>query len=120
MAIVRMDPNVKPTPMDELSWNVYVEKKWHKAKVEEQERQLKDYLVSEKEASGIDRMTTSKFLGHDAAMLYMARRKGKPAEKGVRFQCYDVRALEEWMDSEKPETDCFAQDNLEKFAEWHF
>ena len=46
--------------------------------------------------------------------------EGKPSEPFVRYSLTDPDAVIDWMDETRPETDGFAQDNLEAFCQWHF
>lgn len=116
--VPRIDPSVTPTDMDKLTVAKSIERKWHEEMVEPLEERLKDELLRRKETEGIDKITTSKFLGFEAGTLLLQKRKGKPSEKGEKFAVYDVQAVIDWMDEERPETDSFASDNLEAFAEW--
>ena len=116
----RIDASVAPTDMDKLTVAKSIEKKWHDEMVEPLESKVKDELLRRKEEEGIDKITTSKFLGYEGGTMLLSKRKGKPSEKGTRFTCYDVDKAIDWMDRERPDTDCFAQDNIEQFAEWHF
>ena len=118
--VPRIDPSVAPTDMDKLTVAKSIEKKWHEEMVEPLEAKVKEDLLRRKEEEGIDKITTSKFLGFEGGTMLLQKRKGKPGEKGERFYVYDVQAVIDWMDAERPDTDCFAQDNLEQFAEWHF
>lgn len=118
--IPRIDPSVAPTDMDKLCVAKSIEKKWHEEMVEPLESKVKEDLLRRKEEEGIDKITTSKFLGFDGGTMLLQKRKGKPGEQGEKFAVYDVQALVDWMDAEKPDTDCFAADNIELFAEWYF
>lgn len=66
---------------------------------------------------GIDRKRSTVFGSKNA---YITVQEGKPSEEAERFDVIDIQALTDWMDETRPDTDCFAADNLAAFAEWHF
>ena len=44
--------------------------------------------------------------------------EGKKPEPFVRYALSDPQKATDWMDENRPDTDCFAQDNLELFCRW--
>ncbi len=118
--VPRIDPSVEPTDLDRLVVAKAIGNLWNQERVKPLEDKLKAELLEAKDRLGVDKMTTSKFLGPDAGMLYLARKKGKQGEDVERFYMYDIDKLVDWMDRERPETDGFASEYIEKFAEWHF
>lgn len=51
---------------------------------------------------------------------YITVKEGKPSETVREFQMVDAQAVTDWMDETRPDTDCFAADNLALFCEWWF
>lgn len=81
------------------------------------EAEVKEEMLEEYLENGNDRKRSPLF-GKGAG--YLGVQEGKPSEKVTKFQVVDPQAVIDWMDEQRPDTDCFAQDNLELFAKWHF
>lgn len=87
------------------------------SRVKALEDEVKAEFLEEYERDGTDRKRSPMF-GKEAGWLTM--KEGKPSEHVTRFQVDDPQKVIDWMDRERPETDSFAQDNLEMFAKWWF
>jgi len=81
------------------------------------EDECKEEFMERYRADGTDRMRSTVF---DPKAAWMTLRGGRPSERVRRFQLNDPQAAIDWMDAARPETDGFAQDNLERFCEWWF
>ena len=81
------------------------------------EDEVKAEFVEEYETNGTDRKRSPMF-GSKAGCLTM--KEGAKSERVRRFQMNDAQKVIEWMDEQRPDTDCFASDNLAQFAEWWF
>lgn len=81
------------------------------------ENECKDEVLKCYLEEGIDRRRSKVF---DPKAAYITVQAGKPSEEAQRFDVIDIDALTDWMDETRPDTDCFAADNLAMFAEWYF
>lgn len=95
-----------------------VAKKFNDEFVEPLETQAKQELLEDYKTNGTDRRTTPN-LGDGMGKLYVKAGKTIPSEEKKRFVVYDKQALDDWMDAERPDTDCFVSENIEQFAEWY-
>ena len=105
-----------PTKFDVLVAAKATEKEFSK-RVKALETECKEEFMERYRSDGTDRMRSTVF---DSKAAWMTLKGGKPSEKVTRFQVNDIQAVIDWMDETRPDTDCFAQDNLAQFAEWHF
>lgn len=81
------------------------------------EAECKDEVLKGYLEEGNDRKRSKVF---DPKAAYITVLAGKPSEEAERFDVIDLDALVDWMDETRPDTDCFAADNLAMFAEWYF
>lgn len=86
-------------------------------RVKKLEDEVKAAFVDEYKSGGSDRKR-SRIFGNKAG--YLTIKEGKPSERVTKFQLVDVQEATDWMDAAKPDTDSFAQDNLELFCKWWF
>ena len=86
-------------------------------RVKRLEDECKAEFVEEYRTNGSDRKRSTVF---DSKAAWMTMKGGKPSEHVTRFQLNDYQEAVDWMDETRPETDSFAQDNLERFCEWWF
>ena len=105
-----------PSKFDVLVAAKATEKEFSK-RVKALEDEVKSEFMDNYRSSGVDRMRSTVF---DAKAAWLTLKGGKPSVKVTRFQVNDPQAVIDWMDEQRPDTDCFAQDNLEQFAKWHF
>ena len=82
------------------------------------EMQAKDELVGAYKETGATQMAGPN-IGRDCGCVYIKEGKSVPESRESRFVVEDPQALVDWMDETRPDTDCFAADNIERFAEWH-
>lgn len=92
------------------------EKEVHK-RVSALEDECKAEILEQYRTEGVDRRRSKVFDGKSA---YITVQEGLPSEEATRFDVVDMQALIDWMDETKPDTDCFAADNLAQFAQWYF
>ena len=94
-------------------------KKFSDEVAEPLERQAKEELVEDYRRNGTTSRATPN-LGGKLGSLYIKEGKAVPEETIDEFVVEDEQAVVDWMDETRPDTDCFAQDNIRQFAEWHF
>ena len=107
---------MQPTRIDNLFAAKAVGKEIDR-RVKELEDEVKAEAIAEYKNGGSDRKR-SRIFGNKAG--YLTIKEGKPSERVTRFQLVDVQEATDWMDATKPDTDSFAQDNLELFCKWWF
>ena len=107
---------MQPTAIDNLFAAKAVSKEIDK-RVKELEDEVKAEAIADYKSGGSDRKR-SRIFGNKAG--YLTIKEGKPSERVTRFQLVDVQEATDWMDGAKPDTDSFAQDNLELFCKWWF
>ena len=109
-----MSEEIRPTKLDML-FAAKAAQKEIAARVKALEDEVKAEFAEEYRAGGTDRKRSTYF-GKSAGWLTM--KDGKPSEHVRRFQCVDYEAAARWFDENRPDTDGFAADNLERFCEW--
>lgn len=107
---------MQPTEFDYLVMARTAARKIDK-RVKSIEDEQKAIFIDSYKENGTDRKRSLLF-GKEAGCLYI--REGKPSERVTKFQLVDAQEATDWMDETKPETDSFAQDNLELFCKWWF
>ena len=112
----KVDNQYQATPADIL-WAKKAIVKQLTAEVKEDEQALKAQAIEDYKA-GRGGQVRSPMFGNKSG--YITVKEGKPPEHVTRFQVDDPQKLVDWMDEARPDTDCFAADNLELFAKWHF
>ena len=107
---------MQPTKVDNLVAAKAVVKEVDR-RIKRFEDEVKAEFIEEYKNGGADRKR-SRIFGNKAG--YLTIKEGKPSEHVTRFQLVDVQEATDWMDEAKPDTDSFAQDNLEQYCQWWF
>lgn len=107
---------MEPTKIDRLFAMKAVSKEID-AEVKSLESECKGELLDRYLEDGTDRLR-SPYFGKDAG--YLGISEGKAKEATVREFVSDPQKVVDWMDETHPETDGFAQDNIELFCSWWF
>lgn len=107
---------MQPTKVDNLVAAKAVVKEVDR-RIKRFEDEVKAEFIEEYKNGGADRKR-SRIFGNKAG--YLTIKEGKPSERVTKFQLVDVQEATDWMDEAKPDTDSFAQDNLEQYCQWWF
>ena len=107
---------MQPTKVDNLVAAKAVVKEVDR-RIKRFEDEVKAEFIEEYKNGGADRKR-SRIFGNKAG--YLTIKEGKPSERVTKFQLIDVQEATDWMDEAKPDTDSFAQDNLEQYCQWWF
>lgn len=107
---------MQPTKVDNLVAAKAVVKEVDR-RIKRFEDEVKAEFIEEYKNGGADRKR-SRIFGNKAG--YLTIKEGKPSERVTKFQLVDVQEATDWMDATKPDTDSFAQDNLEQYCQWWF